>query len=554
MASVYCRKRGAFYTPPALAEWVAAEILSGAISTNTNIRNVIDPACGSGALLRAMRRVGGESIKSFGIDIDPDAVEQCKVAIGTMSDIRTGDALNLDLHWGEGPPDAVIVNPPWGADLTHDRQFYKDSGYRLAFRQFDISDLFVERALGATEPGAILGFILPDSVFQPDHKDLREMLLEHTLLLIARLGEGIFEGIYRSTVVIVLRKGEPKPSHIVECLQVPASQRRLLVQGMTSFAKVKEKFSHGIPQSRFSKNPKSVFNISQSEGDHDVFEKFSRIPAFNWEEDVFIGRGVEIGKRGVTVCCEECGRHRAAPANGASTTCPWCHALIREHSSRHRMINDLSNGSEWCPVIVGEDVDRYVAAPRRFIKLGVPGIRYKPMEHFLARKLLIRKTGVGLRAAVDESGAATTQTVFYVIPTSKVKGWLLDYLQGTLNSRPMLAWYLRWSGENQWRSHPYVTPSVIRELPIPDPYTNAQTYEIARRIAEESKSARAGTTYSEHTVDALVARLYGFQASDVSWIRDVIADTEEHLEYFKRMNTGIKDNSLGSERSKVLIQ
>ena len=198
-------------------------------------------------------------------------------------------------------------------------------------------------------------------------------------------------------------------------------------------------------------------------------------------------------------------------------------------------------------------MDRYVAAPRRFIKLGVPGIKYKPMEHFASKKLLIRKTGVGLRAAIDESGSATTQTVFYVVAGSREDAWVLDYLQGVINSRPMLAWYLRWSGENQWRSHPYVTPKVLKELPVPDPFAKRGPTRLARRIAEESRSARQGVVGSDYVVDDLVGRLYELDAQDVSWVNDVLADTEEHLEYFARMRVGAVNGTFERVQAKVMV-
>ena len=547
------RKRlGAFYTPDELAEWVASEILAAATSANAQVRSVVDPACGSGALLGAMRRLAGEPLKLTGIDINPVAAAQSWATLGPTADVLVDDALDPDCRWGEGPPDAVIVNPPWGGELSRSRRFYQHTGYSLASGQFDISDLFVERALTVTRPGALLGFILPDAVFQPDHQALREMLLEHTLLLIARLGEGVFEDVYRSTVVIVLRHGTARANHVVECLQIPALQRKLLGQGVVSFKNVKDLYSHHVPQSRFSDNPKSVFNIAQGEVGYDVFQKFSRLPAFNWAQSVHLGRGVEIGKRGITVCCEVCGKYRAAPAMGVATKCPSCAAPIHKRAPRHAIIADVMKGPEWRPLIVGEDVDRYSAAPRRFIRLGVPGIRYKPMEHFAARKLLIRKTGVGLRAAVDESRAATTQTVFYATLACQEDGWLLDYLQGVINSRPMLAWYLRWSGENQWKSHPYVTPKVLKELPIPDPFTSDHLTKIARRIGEESRLARAGLASSEYAVDDLVSRLYDLDAEGVLWVRDVLEDTEDNLEYFMRMRLG--DTNGVSADSNVLTE
>ena len=359
--------------------------------------------------------------------------------LGSTSDFTVADALSPDCQWGETPPDAVIMNPPWGGKLSQSRKFYKDNGYSLAFGQFDIFDLFVERALTACHSGALLGLILPDAVFQPEHRGLRQMLLQHTLLLVARLGEGIFEDVYRSTVVVVLRLGAPRKEHSVQCLQVPSSQRRLVRRGEVSFKEVKELYSHYVPQSRFADNQGYVFNIAQTELDYGVFEKFSTLEAFPWTRRVHVGRGIEIGKRGMTISCLVCGHHRSSPKSLTSIACRSCAAPIEGDAPRQTIVTEFTSDPGWHPLIVGEDVDRYSATPRRFIRLDVPGIKYKPMEHFASRKLLIRKTGVGLRAAVDETGSATIQTVFYMVTESREDEWILDYLQGIINSRPILA-------------------------------------------------------------------------------------------------------------------
>lgn len=544
---------GAFYTPDKLAEWVAAEMLEAADAAGIPLRHIVDPACGDGALLGAIQRMSGTSVRLTGIDINPKAVAQSAAVLESTSRFTVDDALSPKCQWGQTPPDAVIVNPPWGGKLSLSRKFYREHGYRLASGQFDISDLFVERALAVCRPGGLVGLILPDAVFQPDHEALRAMLLEHTLLLIARLGEGMFDDVYRSTVVIVLKQGPPKSDHSVRCLQVPASQRKLLARGAVSFREVKDLLSHDVPQSRFADNQGCAFNISQTERGYDVFEKFSSLQTFAWSERVFVGRGIEIGKRGITVCCAVCGNHRASPAGLTAVTCGTCTSLIGSDAPRHAIITEVAGDLGWHPLIVGEDVDRYSATPSRFIKLGVPGIRYKPMEHFTSKKLLIRKTGVGLRAAVDQSGSAITQTVFYMVAESPEDEWMLDYLQGVFNSRPLLAWHLRWSGENQWRSHPYVTPRVLKELPIPDPFIDERLTYLAKEIADESRSAREGVIESDYIVDQLVGRLYELDVQDGRWVKEVLEDTEEHLEYFARMRNGAENVTLASAQLELAV-
>lgn len=530
------KAQGAFHTPPDLADWVASEVLAHASAAGREIRSVLDPACGEGALLRAMRQFAEAPITLMGIDIAPVAAARCSAALGPNARVRVGDALHPDCEWADRAPDAVVLNPPWGGELSHVRHFYQQQGYTLATGQFDTVDLFVERALTVLEPGALLGLILPETVFYPEHQGLRRLLLEHTLLLVARLGEGIFEGVYCGTAVIVLQSGPASLDHQVECLQVSPSQKRRIRAGEMSFHDTKRRYSHHVPQHRFRQNAQVVFDVACEEADHDILTKFSAPPRLDWDEHLHLGRGIEIGKHGITVVCRKCAQHRPVAAGVGRLRCIRCGSPIPPDAPRNTIIfPDPGRGQNSMPLIVGEDVDRYSANPSRSIVLDVPGIRYKPIEHFSSKKLLIRKTGVGLRTAVDESGSATLQAVFYAQNRNLEQDWLLDYLQGILNSRPLLAWYLKWSGENQWRSHPYVTPKILRQLPVPDPCSDRASAALSRSIAQEARKVRNGLSEADHVVDDLVCRLYELHDEDISWVKMVLRSADSSLQYFAEM-------------------
>ena len=114
-------------------------------------------------------------------------------------------------------PSALIANPPWGADIARNARELAAAGYELATGQYDSYKLFVERLVHTwLEPGTPAAFILPDSIFLPEHEPLRALLIERsTLRLVARLGEGFFPGIYRGASVIVLSVGPPPKNSMV---------------------------------------------------------------------------------------------------------------------------------------------------------------------------------------------------------------------------------------------------------------------------------------------------------------------------------------------------
>ena len=97
----------------------------------------------------------------------------------------------------------------------------------------------------------------------------------------------------------------------------------------------------------------------------------------------------------------------------------------------------------WWPLIAGEDVDRYRSSPSREIRVGIPGINYKRAIGGAEDRLLVRKTGIGLKGAIYQGDAYTTQTVFHFRATDESPSFLLPYVLGVLCSRVMLAVHLK---------------------------------------------------------------------------------------------------------------
>lgn len=178
---------GAVYTPELLADWVASELLGRLQHVKSPL--VIDPACGDGALLKSVLRTKSHfSIAVAGIDIDPGAIRQAKRTLPTGTLLKVADALqpggrgsDVGSGW-TGLIDAkriagVISNPPWGAGLEQNAPELRGAGYQLAQGQFDSYELFIELCLKVMPDHAILAFIIPDSLFLPEHRALRTLLL-----------------------------------------------------------------------------------------------------------------------------------------------------------------------------------------------------------------------------------------------------------------------------------------------------------------------------------------------------------------------------------------
>jgi len=167
------RAAGVFYTPAAVADYIAAQVLTRSAAAGA----VLDPACGCGAfLLAAYRRIGSVAA-IHGVDLDAEAILVARRALwlecrrqGTaepacLEQIRCADALtDPTLDARRSSFDAILGNPPYrrelGAHDLFDRLAQTDLGRRCRTPRMDLSYYFLHRGLELLRAGGRLGYIV----------------------------------------------------------------------------------------------------------------------------------------------------------------------------------------------------------------------------------------------------------------------------------------------------------------------------------------------------------------------------------------------------------
>ncbi|MDG5802024.1 N-6 DNA methylase [Streptomyces ossamyceticus] len=145
-------------TPGELAE-LMAELAGPA-------RTVFDPACGTGALLRAVAPRPGQEL--HGQDSAPElaALTALRLALRTKSAIRTaaGDSLRADAH-AHLRAEAVLCHPPFNErNWGHDELAY-DPRWEYGFPARTESELaWVQHALARLEDGGTAVLLMPPAV------------------------------------------------------------------------------------------------------------------------------------------------------------------------------------------------------------------------------------------------------------------------------------------------------------------------------------------------------------------------------------------------------
>lgn len=477
----------------------------------------------------------GTQVPYVGIDIDPDTVRE--LAGRSKHDLETYkccDALETSFQ-NYGPETKVIMNPPWGAKLDHDAAHYRDRGYSLARGQFNSWDLFVEWTLNAFVDGVTVAAIVPDSIFLGQHSDTRKMLVEKSQLkAIVRIGEGWFPGVFRGATLLVYKVGG-KTDNPVDLCKIDNETAKEIRRGFVDPMQIFRERSLGLRRDEFCIGADYQFAFPGVTKIRETMESINQKRG-DWANWFRVGRGVEIGSNGKIQTCKSCGV--SVPKMKSLRPCAKCGAV----DWNFRSIVDVADSNNISNLILGRDVRRFSANPSRKLETSATGINYKDPSLYDSPKLLIRKTGLGLVAGIDFTGAYTNQVVFNYVPKGETESWVIYYVEAMLCSRMILAYHISRTGENQWRSHPYVTPSVISALPILVPRTESDI-EKAQDIADIARSLHSSvdedTAEIEEIINSRIEKLYDLSAEDKTNIESVLSEVQD-LEAFAHIRRNRK--------------
>ncbi|NQT29184.1 MAG: N-6 DNA methylase [Candidatus Saganbacteria bacterium] len=585
------KKNGVVYTPKQLAIFVAEKVISYYLKDNNadiscfntlkNLR-IIDPACGEGELLTAIWETLNKYSRSItrdtalnpnkilcGIDIDRKAINKTKKRLSMLTSSQTKGTVpnflvknsllpstktSTTLDWkkinkkfrASSGYDILIANPPWGAHKESYKKFQQKNFFTLNKGQFDTADLFVELATSIVKPGGFFAFILPDSLFNAGRTDLRKMLLSKTeIKYIGRFGEKIFNGINRACAVIVCKNKVIKPANSVECFRLTPDLRRRILNNEASFQEADKLLTHKVRQSRFVKNKDFLFDIDIKDNETSTI-KIVRSSQNTLSNFVSSSRGIELSKSGKTLKCTSCNLWMPFPKT-SRTTCPHCGSAISPKDSLAVAIISSKQQKGYKPLLVGEHIKRYNIASQLWIATNKNGINYKEMSLYKDPKILIRKTGLGISASIDFSGALTNQVVYILKPRSSIEHTFPQELfLSIINSRAIFYYLAKKFGETEWRSHPYLTQKQILDLPLPnltkqDTSTSYKINKLVNLVSPYLKTNKGLPNDIDAKVENIISQLYCLSKNNYRFIYKALDEAEQLLPIKALKNIGIND-------------
>jgi len=113
--------------------------------------------------------------------------------------------------------DAIIGNPPWGADFTKDELNYLRTRHqRVIARMIDSYIYFFDKALTLAKTRAPVGFIIPSTLLnQTDSTPLRRLLLERGITHLISMGQDIFSTKVLNTSTIIISSKRQEADKII---------------------------------------------------------------------------------------------------------------------------------------------------------------------------------------------------------------------------------------------------------------------------------------------------------------------------------------------------
>lgn len=500
---------GVVYTPATLARLLAevslAALHQAGVPKDRSILQIVDPACGEGALLQAasdeLKRVGSpaEAVHFTGYDIDPLAIHRAGSLVGNSSEVgaqlQVADALDRAAIANQ-QFDLVLSNPPYVSirRLTQQASREKIDAYKRDYQSacgcFDLYVLFVERCLELVKPGGICGLLVPSRIAAMKYATAcRRLVLEQTLVEVIDLSKlMMFRGAKVYPCILVIRRA-PAPS-----------EHRVRVTHIEDRADLSQRVLALVPQSRFSPERWSLscerFSLLEQHGD---VQKLGNIAT------------IVSGASGFT----------------AAAMRPFV-------KSRNNVAAE--EGERYLPFLVSGQIDRYQLdhARGRFqnvyydepvLDVTQARLTLKKRELYRSQKLVVSGMSQQLEVALDEVGCALAVQVFAIWKSALD----LRYLLAILNSSLMHAIFIeRYAAKRLAADYFSINLAQLAELPIVVPRSDDRTamgkYQrliilAERRLSCDREASRSLKQQIEHAIDEAVFELYGISSADQEVVR-----------------------------------
>lgn len=401
----------------------------------------------------------------YGVDLNQESVDITKLALWLKTARRTEPLQSLDRNIKCGNSliddpklagdkafdwkkqfseildnkgfDVIVGNPPWvfsrGQKYQDEiKNYFEDylknvglekkiKGNNIQSGKVNLYALFLIKSIELLNNEGYLGFIVPNTLLRSTTYNLiREYILKNTKILqIVDLGEGIFENVTASSILIILQKNSSINNHETEIILGNPSE-------------IGNKRIYKIKQSEFLNNVSYAIDILNS-----PIEKI-------------LSKKICINSVSLGDICKN-----ISPG-------------IDANKDKYVALTKLSDNYK--PLLMGRDINRFVirSNPLHFV-LYDRGLlnRARDEDIFLAKKIVIQRISGGftpIKGAIDNGQYYTFNSVNNIlIKDSSIYSY--EFILGILNSK-LINWYYSVNFSNKSFLTVNISKTYLERLPI----------------------------------------------------------------------------------------
>lgn len=528
MSRGWRKKKGAFYTPSPIVDYIIKNTMDNLDVVANPFVKVIDPSCGCGYfLLKAYEFLFNKFVENlenirknfssqvyrisnehgeqiiygneywsldnlnyhilknciYGADIDNEAVKVTKANLQLISKIK----INLDLNivccnslikvnenfvsnkaeythndilsefWNK-KYDYVIGNPPWVSlsrkfknNINEELIKYYISQYNGNKYSPNLYEYFIKRAFEILNSRGRVGFVIPDRfATNLQYKEFRKHILEN--YNICRLNFEIeFPGINTDVMAFIAENNHEKNNRI--------------------FIDIKNKKEYALDQIEYIKNSNLEFSYERK------------------IENKYIKNIIEKN----TYTLEDI-----------------CLTFTGFIGSKKEMSKTRKNPDQ-IKILKGENINKYKILSNyyyNFIEKNIKGGTKNPKKLKHINKIIIRKTGKSIIAALDRDGYIIEQSLYGIIP--KKTDISTKYILGILNSK-LIQWYYVNFLVTNYNSMPQMKKYRLDKIPIKKCSKDKEN-EIAHLVNSIINSSEVHEKNStQNELDNIIFELYGIK-------------------------------------------
>jgi adenine-specific DNA-methyltransferase len=398
--------------------------------------------------------------------------------------------------------DAIVGNPPYGAEIGVKSDAYLRRRFLAASYQLDTYPLFIEAAFRLLRPNGSCGMIIPTAwVASKFNESLRRLLsLETRLESVVIAPKQAFKQATVETLILVFAKEKSRDNVVrVERWDIGAQ------------------LAYSIPQSHLSESAHFIFSVYSAPANRQIVERIKKDsePLSNYADAVW---GVKIYQRG-----------KGKPhQDGSESNTRSFHSAARTKDT-HK------------PLLGGRAIQRYsLEWEGEFVDYGEWLAEPRSPEWFVGTRILVREVTANgnIQATLVEGDFVFSNSIDGI--RLKNNRYSILYILGVLNSKLISFFHSNTSANAFKDAFPKVLIKDLLNLPLPknelstadERARHDRMVQLVDQMLEAKKQLASARTERDKTfyenkcatldrqIDSLVYELYGLTEAEIAIVEE----------------------------------